>query len=204
MSDNFNIQEFVQKTRKEYFDNMYKKPLVKEQLDQEATERIDSLTNLKALGTLLDTAEMIYKDHIESGDEFDPEDVAEYLHLEILGRLVPLQDSINPGNTSQQDKDRGDYMRNDPRPIHMREAEEGEEEEDIEIDAPETDMMDEPETSLDASVDLATGGDSKEIFGKLVDAYEAAKSLRDDKLTRQLANTITYFNKAVIFGEPKQ
>lgn len=196
MSDNFNIQAFVQKTRKEYFDNMYKKPLIKEQLDQEEAKRIDSLTNLEALGTLLDTAEMIYKDHIESGDEFDPEDVAEYLHLEILGRLVPLQGSLNPGNTSQQDKDRGGYMRNDPRPIHMREAEEEEEEEDIEIDA--------PETSLDASAGLATGGDSKVIFGKLVDAYEAAKSLGDDKLTRQLANTITYFNKAVIFGEPRK
>ena len=43
--------------------------------------------------------------------------------------------------------------------------------------------------------------DSKEIFAKLVDAYESAKALGDDKLTRQLANTITYFNKSVIFGD---
>ncbi len=43
--------------------------------------------------------------------------------------------------------------------------------------------------------------DNKEIFAKLVDAYESAKLLGDDKLTRQLANTITYFNKSVIFGD---
>jgi hypothetical protein len=187
MSDNFNIQAFVQKTRKEYFDNMYRKPLIKEELDPETADRIDGLTNLEALNSLLDAAEMIYKDQIESGDEFDPADVAEYLHSEIAKRLMSL--------------DSNDGM-------NLREADE---EEDIAIDtleeptdAPEADMNTEPDMGMEAPVDLATGGDSKEIFGKLVDAYEAAKGLGDEKLTRQLANTITYFNKAVIFGEPKQ
>jgi len=187
MSDNFNIQAFVQKTRKEFYDNMYKKPLIKEQLDPETADRIDGLTNLEALNSLLDAAEMIYRDQIESGDEFDSADVAEYLHSEIAKRLMSL--------------DSNDEM-------NLREADE---EEDIAIDtaeeptdAPEADMTAEPDMGMDAPVDLATGGDSKEIFGKLVDAYEAAKGLGDEKLTRQLANTITYFNKAVIFGEPKQ
>jgi hypothetical protein len=190
MSDNFNIQAFVQKTRKEFFDNMYKKTPINEELDPETADRIDGLTNLQALNTLLDAAEMIYKDQIESGDEFDASDVAEYLHSEISKRLM----SLDPNNE-----------------MDLREADE----EDVTIDAeeetveaPEEDIMDEPTTEpdmgLEAPVDLATGGDSKEIFGKLVDAYEAAKGLGDEKLTRQLANTITYFNKAVIFGEPKQ
>lgn len=182
MSDNFNIQAFVQKTRKEFFDNMYKKTPINEELDPETADRIDGLTNLQALNTLLDAAEMIYKDQIESGDEFDASDVAEYLHSEISKRLM----SLDPNNE-----------------MDLREADE----EDVTIDA-EEDIMDEPTTEpdmgLEAPVDLATGGDSKEIFGKLVDAYEAAKGLGDEKLTRQLANTITYFNKAVIFGEPKQ
>ena len=43
--------------------------------------------------------------------------------------------------------------------------------------------------------------DNKEVFSQLVDAYEAAKELGDEKLTRQLANTITYFNKTIIFGD---
>lgn len=187
MSDNFNIQAFVQKTRKEYFDNMYRKPLIKEELDPETANRIGGLTNLEALSTLLDTAEMIYKDQIESGDEFDAADVAEYLHSEIASRLMSLESEDGMG---------------------LREAEE---EEDITMDTEEeVETAPEEEPSMDmgmdmeAPMDLATGGDSKEIFGKLVDAYEAAKGLGDEKLTRQLANTITYFNKAVIFGEPKQ
>ena len=221
MSDNFNIQAFVQKTRKEFFDNMYKKTPINEELDPETADRIDGLTNLQALNTLLDAAEtnlqalntlldaaeMIYKDQIESGDEFDASDVAEYLHSEISKRLTsPDAAEYLHSEISKR------LMSLDPNnEMDLREADE----EDVTIDAeeetveaPEEDIMDEPTTEpdmgLEAPVDLATGGDSKEIFGKLVDAYEAAKGLGDEKLTRQLANTITYFNKAVIFGEPKQ
>ena len=70
--------------------------------------------------------------------------------------------------------------------------EEGDEE--VEVEAPIED-----EVTIEAPEDEAE--DSKEIFAKLVDAYESAKKLGDEKLTRQLANTITYFNKSVIFGD---
>lgn len=66
------------------------------------------------------------------------------------------------------------------------------EEEEIEIED-ETPAMD-----LDMSADKP---DNKEVFSQLVDAYESAKELGDEKLTRQLANTITYFNKTIIFGD---
>ena len=76
------------------------------------------------------------------------------------------------------------------------------EEEGDEIDIEDEVSMEAPiedEVSMEAPEDEAE--DSKEIFAKLVDAYESAKKLGDDKLTRQLANTITYFNKSVIFGD---
>ena len=81
--------------------------------------------------------------------------------------------------------------------INLKEEEGDEEvevEDEIEVEAPIED-----EVSMEAPEDEAE--DSKEIFAKLVDAYESAKKLGDDKLTRQLANTITYFNKSVIFGD---
>lgn len=68
------------------------------------------------------------------------------------------------------------------------------EEEEIEIED-ETPAMD---LDLDISADEP---DNKEVFSQLVDAYESAKELGDEKLTRQLANTITYFNKTIIFGD---
>ena len=207
MSDNFNIQAFVQKTRKEFFDNMYKKTPINEELDPETADRIDGLTNLQALNTLLDAAEMIYKDQIESGDEFDASDVAEYLHSEISKRLTSpdaaeyLHSEISKRLMSLGPNNEMDLREADEEDVTIDAEEET-------VEAPEEDIMAEPtaepDMGLEAPVDLATGGDSKEIFGKLVDAYEAAKGLGDEKLTRQLANTITYFNKAVIFGEPKQ
>jgi|TARA_B110000858_G_scaffold125989_1_gene143553 hypothetical protein len=73
-----------------------------------------------------------------------------------------------------------------------------EEEGDGEIEVPaEVDM------DMDMEAPESEAEDSKEIFSKLVDAYESAKALGDEKLTRQLANTITYFNKSVIFGDTK-
>ena len=76
--------------------------------------------------------------------------------------------------------------------------EEGEEEIEIE-DEMEVPAVDVADVEMEAPEGEAE--DSKEIFAKLVDAYESAKALGDDKLTRQLANTITYFNKSVIFGD---
>ena len=78
--------------------------------------------------------------------------------------------------------------------------EEGDEEIEVE------DEIETPETSMDMDVDMdmstpSEEPDNKEVFSQLVDAYEAAKELGDEKLTRQLANTITYFNKTIIFGD---
>ena len=69
------------------------------------------------------------------------------------------------------------------------------EEEEVEMGAEVEDTMEMPAEVPSEEMD------SKEVFSQLVDAYEAAKELGDEKLTRQLANTITYFNKTIIFGD---
>tara|TARA_R110000764_G_scaffold3160_3_gene13369 strand:+ start:825 stop:1772 length:948 start_codon:yes stop_codon:yes gene_type:complete len=98
-----------------------------------------------------------------------------------------------------------DYVKalKDKKALKGKEAlkeEEGDEEIEVEdgIEVPaEVDM------DMDMEAPESEAEDSKEIFSKLVDAYESAKALGDEKLTRQLANTITYFNKSVIFGDTK-
>lgn len=66
----------------------------------------------------------------------------------------------------------------------------------------EVEMGAEVEDTMEVPMEVpAEETDSKEVFSQLVDAYEAAKELGDEKLTRQLANTITYFNKTIIFGD---
>lgn len=82
-----------------------------------------------------------------------------------------------------------------------------EEEVAVDIEAPVEPVADIP---TDTSVDLdgdgtsdidAGSSEAKKAFGDLTDAFQAAKTLGDEKLIRQIANTITYFNKNIILKQ---
>jgi hypothetical protein len=90
-----------------------------------------------------------------------------------------------------------------------------EEEEDIDIESDvEGDVEDldldmtgeEGDSQIDMNMDTtgdvdAGSSESKKAFSELTDAYRAAKELGDEKLIRQIANTITYFNKNIILKQ---
>ncbi len=99
----------------------------------------------------------------------------------------------------------------------LYEAKKKEEDTEEEVDvkaptAPEGEMdvtMDAP-TGEDTTVDIngdgtgdidAGSSEAKKAFGDLTDAFQAAKTLGDEKLIRQIANTITYFNKNIILKQ---
>jgi hypothetical protein len=88
-------------------------------------------------------------------------------------------------------------------------------EEEVDVKAPVA-----PEGEMDVTMDAPTGDDTtvdingdgtgdidagsseaKKAFGDLTDAFQAAKTLGDEKLIRQIANTITYFNKNIILKQ---
>jgi len=181
MSDNFSIQSFIQKTRNKDYEaskGSKKNPKVlrrdlKENYQALPGERIEGLLHIELKREFLAAFMRLYENLIEDDDMFELEDVIAHLANE-------MENEVNT-NSSEWNQ--------------VNEVEEEEidtPEEEVELDIPEED------------IELASPGesaDSKEIFSKLVDAYEAAKTLGDDKLTRQLANTITYFNKSVIFGD---
>lgn len=58
------------------------------------------------------------------------------------------------------------------------------------------------DSDMETSGDMTTpgSGDAKKVFGKLTDAFEAAKEFGDEKLIQQVANTIKYFNDNVILN----
>ncbi len=58
------------------------------------------------------------------------------------------------------------------------------------------------DAGMEPSGDMMTPGtgDAKKVFGKLTDAFEAAKEFGDEKLIQQVANTIKYFNDNVILN----
>lgn len=56
--------------------------------------------------------------------------------------------------------------------------------------------------NMDTTTDVDAGSsEAKKAFSELTDAYRAAKELGDEKLIRQIANTITYFNKNIILDQ---
>ena len=95
----------------------------------------------------------------------------------------------------------------------LNEAKKKEEEEDIDLgtDGENIDLnldgeegMDDTEVdmNMDTAGDVDAGSsESKKAFSELTDAYRAAKELGDEKLIRQIANTITYFNKNIILSQ---
>lgn len=78
-------------------------------------------------------------------------------------------------------------------------------ESDLRFDEEPDDFSTDTDTRVDVNMDTkldldASSGEAKKAFNELTDAYRAAKQLGDEKLVRQLANTITYFNKNIILN----
>ena len=71
---------------------------------------------------------------------------------------------------------------------------------DLDITGGEEDSQ--VDMNMDTTGDIDAGSsESKKAFSELTDAYRAAKELGDEKLIRQIANTITYFNKNIILKQ---
>lgn len=74
----------------------------------------------------------------------------------------------------------------------------------LDLDLDTTDMGGDTDVdmNMDTTGDVDAGSsESKKAFSELTDAYRAAKELGDEKLIRQIANTITYFNKNIILKQ---
>lgn len=73
---------------------------------------------------------------------------------------------------------------------------------DLDLDTTDTEDDTQVDMDMDATGDIDAGSsESKKAFSELTDAYRAAKELGDEKLIRQIANTITYFNKNIILKQ---
>lgn len=147
-------------------------------LDEASTEALDRMQGLvdrRAIDMMLNGVGGIVTSL--KAEDFEEEDIHDYL----VYLVTTLDDSS------------------------LMEAKEEEEEvEDVEIEDTETveepaaeeDMID---ADMEGGMDMDAGSDeAKNAFDELTDAYRSAKELGDEKLIRQLANTITYFNKNII------
>ncbi|MDA9268188.1 hypothetical protein N9P60_00320 [bacterium] len=83
--------------------------------------------------------------------------------------------------------------------------EEEEEVEDVEVDAEEDITLDEPEEEeMDMEPEPDTSGldaGEKDLQNNLEKALEAAKEMGDEKLAKQIGNTITFFTRTHVVGD---
>lgn len=128
--------------------------------------------------------------------------------LKIVGHKYdsqPDSDTINPGNTKDDQSKKDDYDY-DSRPSHMDEAKkvDVEDNEDIDIDIEDEVNIDDESSKSEIEVDSELAGEDSEIsavLGLLTKAQEQAKSLGDEKLMDQIGNTITYYTRAHVVAE---
>jgi len=171
----------------------------------EALGRMDGLVDQRALGMALKGVEGIIASlRVE---DFDEEDIHDYL----IYLVTTLDDSaLMEGSDYDADKEQDDEevpvpMDDEGKPLgEAKKDKEDEGEDEVEVEDEETieepaadeDMID---ADMEGGVDMDAGSDeAKTAFDELTDAYRSAKELGDEKLIRQLANTITYFNKNII------
>ena len=216
--DNFNLQNFVKKSKDEFYTKLYegkKKHSMEEEmhdedhkmeekmhdedhkmeenhqsLDNEVADRIEGLLNIPMKAKFLSVGVDLINDFLED-EAMDVEDVVSHLANELTKEYHKAGDHDTAVAIDEEKEEEVHEEKEE-----MVKEEEGDEEVEIEDEV-------EVPAEVDVEMEAPEGEteDSKEIFAKLVDAYESAKALGDDKLTRQLANTITYFNKSVIFGD---
>ena len=142
------------------------------EVSTEAIDRMNGLVDRRVLSSMLYSVGEIVKSLKEDG--FEEDEIHDYL----VYLITTLDDSA------------------------LMEAEE--EGEEVETEETEEEAIEEPaddnvDMDMEGDLDLDAGSDeAKNAFDELTDAYRSAKELGDEKLVRQLANTITYFNKNII------
>lgn len=152
-----------------------------DEVSLEGIERMDNLAPVSAKGSLVDAARRIIYSLKQDG--FEDEDIHDYL-VELITTL-PMEEGLFEAKKDEESNTEDVIVAKDEVPAE---------------EAPAEDVTDTTvDIDMDGTPDIDAGSsESKAAFNKLTDAYRAAKELGDQKLIRQLANTITYFNKNII------
>jgi hypothetical protein len=166
----------------------------------DAINRMDSLVDQNAKFTLVKTVRSIIRDLKMEG--FEDDDIFDYI-MDLVKTLPGKEESYYDADKEQNDDTVAVPMGDEGDPLEEAKKDKEEAGDEVEIEDEET--VKEPaaddnvDMDMEGDLDLDAGSDeAKDAFDELTDAYRAAKELGDEKLVRQLANTITYFNKNII------
>ena len=152
----------------------------------EGLDRMDGLAPTTAVKMLVDAAQRIIYSLKKEG--FEDEDIHSYLSDLITTLPTDLSEAKKKEEDTEEEVD-----------VKAPVAPEGEMDVTMDVPAGEDTTVD---INGDGTGDIDAGSsEAKKAFGDLTDAFQAAKTLGDEKLIRQIANTITYFNKNIILKQ---
>ena len=148
----------------------------------DAMDRMDSLVSQDAKTMFFKAVSSFIRDLGMEG--FEDDDIFDYI-MDLVKTLPIMEES------DHEDKSLGEAKKDEEEEVEDVEIEDTET-----VEEPAEDMID---ADMEGGMDMDAGSDeAKNAFDELTDAYRSAKELGDEKLIRQLANTITYFNKNII------
>lgn len=208
MKDNFDLKKFLTENKTIEKSN----PYIKEEMSDSEKEKVDR--EVDAVRDDLDQISKLAKDAGEDAEDIKSA-LREKIREMVIAELEDYQDydeeEVDMGGEDLKTIFRGEYSIDnpdfDPYGDDLNEAKEDEEEESTEeeVDAEEevdVDVTDEEaeEESGEMSVPEMEG-DEGEILNHLMKALGMAKSMNDEKLIKQIGNTVTFLTRQYISGE---
>ena len=180
MKDNFDLKKFLTENKTIEKSNPYLKEEMSDSEKEKAGREVDAVR---------DDLDQISKLAKDAGE--DAEDIKSALREKIREMVIAELEANSPMTEAKKDEE------DEPAEEEV-DAEEEEEEVDIDVDVTDEETTDEEGDGMNVP---EMEGDEGEILNHLMKALGMAKSAGDEKLIKQIGNTVTFLTRQYISGE---
>jgi DNA-binding phage protein len=177
MKDNFDLKKFLTENKTIEKSNPYLKEEMSDSEKEKAGREVDAVR---------DDLDQISKLAKDAGE--DAEDIKSALREKIREIVIAELEANSPMTEAKKDEE------DEP----AEEEVDAEEEEEVDVDVTDEETTDEEGDGMNVP---EMEGDEGEILNHLMKALGMAKSAGDEKLIKQIGNTVTFLTRQYISGE---
>ena len=181
MKDNFDLKKFLTENKTIEKSNPYLKEEMSDSEKEKAGREVDAVR---------DDLDQISKLAKDAGE--DAEDIKSALREKIREIVIAELEANSPMTEAKKDEE------DEPAEEEVDVEEEEEEEVDVDVDVTDEETTDEEGDGMNVP---EMEGDEGEILNHLMKALGMAKSAGDEKLIKQIGNTVTFLTRQYISGE---
>jgi len=187
MKDNFDLKKFLTENKTIEKSNPYLKEEMSDSEREKAGREVDAVR---------DDLDQISKLAKDAGE--DAEDIKSALREKIREMVIAELEGNYPMTEAKKDEE--DEPAEEEVDAEEEEEVDAEEEEEVDVDVDVTDEETTDEEGDEMNVPEMEG-DEGEILNHLMKALGMAKSAGDEKLIKQIGNTVTFLTRQYISGE---